>query len=64
MLGPVLETLIENATRLCKAEKGFVFIREGEAYSVSVHHGALPDQVEFQRRGALHLNLLVKAFLP
>ncbi|MEP6658248.1 MAG: GAF domain-containing protein, partial [Betaproteobacteria bacterium] len=48
-LEPVLETLIENATRLCKAEKGFVFIREGESYNVTAHHGALPEQIEFQR---------------
>ena len=48
-LEPVLATLIENATRLCKAEKGFVFIREGETYNVTVNHGALPEQLEFQR---------------
>jgi GAF domain-containing protein/HAMP domain-containing protein len=31
-LDPVLDALIENATRLCKSDRGFVFIREGDEY--------------------------------
>jgi signal transduction histidine kinase len=48
-LGPVLATLIENATRLGKAGKGFVFIREGEEYRLAASHGAPEDYVDFIR---------------
>jgi signal transduction histidine kinase len=48
-LEPVLDTLIENATRLCKSEYGFVFMREGDLYTVAANHGAAPEHVEFIR---------------
>ncbi len=48
-LDPVLETLIENATRLCKSEKGFVFMRDGDLYRIAANHGAPPEHVEFIR---------------
>ncbi|MEO8751815.1 MAG: GAF domain-containing protein, partial [Casimicrobiaceae bacterium] len=46
-LQPVLETLIENATRVCRARKGFVMVREGEEYELAVNHGATIDEVKF-----------------
>jgi two-component system, NtrC family, sensor kinase len=39
-LQPVLETLIENATRLCGAEQGFVFRSEGERYHLAADYNA------------------------
>ena len=48
-LEPVLDTLIENATRLCKSDYGFVFMREGDLYAVAANHGAPPEHVEFIR---------------
>jgi signal transduction histidine kinase len=43
-LGSVLDTLIENACRLCQASKGLVLIGQGTAeYSLAVHHGATVD---------------------
>jgi len=45
-LEPVLETLIENAVRLCRAAKGFVLIREGTGYRLAVNHGATPEVAE------------------
>ena len=46
-LQPVLETLIENATRVCRAQKGFVLVEEGRDYSLAVNRGASLDEVNF-----------------
>ncbi len=46
-LDPVLDALIENATRLCKSDRGFVFIREGDEYRPTASYGATPEQLEF-----------------
>jgi signal transduction histidine kinase len=48
-LDPVLDTLIENATRLCKADNGSLYLRHGDAYELAVSHGALPTQIQFMR---------------
>jgi signal transduction histidine kinase/HAMP domain-containing protein len=48
-LDPVLNTLVENATRLCKADKGFLFVRDGEEYRVTANYGAPSEQLEFMR---------------
>jgi len=42
-LQPVLQTLIENATRLCGADKGFIYRFDGEALSWAVDSGASPE---------------------
>jgi hypothetical protein len=34
-LQPVLEALIENATKLCAAEQGFIFRSDGELYHLA-----------------------------
>ena len=49
-LEPVLDALIENATRLCKSDRGFVFIREGDEFRPTASYGATPEQLEFMRR--------------
>src|SRR5262245_5661878 len=38
-LQPVLGTLIENATKLCAAEQGFIFRTDGELYRAVANHG-------------------------
>ena len=45
-LDPVLDALIENATRLCKSDRGFVFIREGDEYRPTASYGATPEQLD------------------
>src|SRR5207245_10591664 len=42
-LQPVLETLIENATRLCNADKGFIFRLDGELFRLAVAYNVPPD---------------------
>ena len=39
-LQPVLETLIENATRLCSAQQGFIFRSDGDFYHLAVDYNA------------------------
>jgi signal transduction histidine kinase len=48
-LEPVLETLIENATRLCKADKGTMYLRRGDAFELVASQGASPEQIQFMR---------------
>src|SRR5215813_11253568 len=49
-LQPVLETLLENAARLCAAEWGVIFRPDGEAYRMAAVYGAPPEFKEFLTR--------------
>jgi two-component system, NtrC family, sensor kinase len=42
-LEPVLETLIENATRLCRADRGQVYNAEGDALRSAIAYGLAPE---------------------
>jgi GAF domain-containing protein/DNA-binding response OmpR family regulator len=53
-LQPVLDMLIENATRMCKAEKGHIFIRDGDVYRFTASHGAPPEFIEWMKDHPLH----------
>jgi GAF domain-containing protein len=46
-LEPVLRTLIESATRLCGANKGFIWRRDGDVYRLAVDYAASPEFREF-----------------
>ena len=48
-LQPVLETLIENATRLCAAEQGFIFKSDGELYHLAADYNAPAGFREWRR---------------
>src|SRR6202022_4334811 len=41
-LEPVFETMLENATRLCEASYGAMFLCEGDAFHTVAIHGPLP----------------------
>ncbi|MGC1779438.1 MAG: GAF domain-containing protein, partial [Xanthobacteraceae bacterium] len=40
-LKPVFHSILNNATRICQAEFGSLFLREGEALRVAAHYGSL-----------------------
>jgi transcriptional regulator with GAF, ATPase, and Fis domain len=52
-LQPVLETLIENATRLCDAEQGAIVKLEGDIYRRVVSYGVSPEFNEFLKRNPI-----------
>jgi two-component system, NtrC family, sensor kinase len=47
-LEPVFEAMLENATRICEANFGNLFLREGDAYRAVAVHGE-PDYVAYWR---------------
>jgi GAF domain-containing protein/anti-sigma regulatory factor (Ser/Thr protein kinase) len=49
-LQPVLQTLIENATRLCSAQQGFIFRADGDVFQLAVDYNAPPAFREWARR--------------
>jgi signal transduction histidine kinase len=53
-LPPVFETILANATRLCEASYGTLFLCEGDALRVAALHGAVPVAFAAERqRGAM-----------
>src|SRR5262245_48811424 len=54
-LEPVLETLVENATRLCGADRGHVYGLDGELLRVGVTSGADPEFKEYLQRNPIRI---------
>jgi signal transduction histidine kinase/CheY-like chemotaxis protein len=53
-LEPVFQAMLANATRICGASYGAMWLREGDAFRVAALHGALPAAYGEQlRSGAL-----------
>jgi GAF domain-containing protein len=48
-LEPVFHSMLENATRICEAKFGNLFLREGDGYRAAAVHGE-PSYVEYWRR--------------
>ena len=44
-----LQAIIDNAVRLCRTDKGFLYLREGDVFKHVVDVGASPDVVEFNK---------------
>jgi len=49
-LEPVLQTLVENATRLCDARTGAILRPDGDVYRMAVSYGLSPEYKEFLER--------------
>src|SRR5215475_3896620 len=49
-LQPVLQTLVENATRLCDARTGAIIRPNGDVYRLAVSYGLSPEYKEFLER--------------
>jgi GAF domain len=45
-LEPVFETILANATRICEAKFGILYLRDGEAFRLAALHGAPPEFAE------------------
>src|ERR1700722_11632879 len=54
-LEPVFRSILDNATRICQANFGTLFLREGEALRVAAHHGSLTKAWDEQGRGGMLL---------
>jgi len=53
-LEPVFQAMLENATRICEAKFGILYLWEGEGqYHVAALHGAPPRLAEERRRGTV-----------
>src|SRR3974390_2063225 len=49
-LGPVFDAMLENATRICEATYGNLFLREGSKFRSVAEHGTPREFSEFVRR--------------
>ena len=52
-LEPVFQTMLANATRICEAKFGTLFLSEGDAFRVGALHNAPPALAEFIQRGPI-----------
>jgi signal transduction histidine kinase/DNA-binding response OmpR family regulator len=51
-LEPVIQAMLANATRLCKASYGAIWLREGDRFRNAAFHGPLPEAYLEQWRSA------------
>ena len=53
-LTPVFEAMLANATRLCEAKFGILFVYEEDGLHFAAGHNVPPALVEARRRGSFH----------
>src|SRR5262249_10680204 len=49
-LGPVFQAMLENATRICEAKFGPLYLYDGDAFCAEAFHNAPPAFVEARKR--------------
>src|SRR5262249_61703750 len=49
-LEPVFQAMLENATRICEAKFGTLYLHEGGAFRIAAMHNAPPAYAENRRR--------------
>jgi two-component system, NtrC family, sensor kinase len=49
-LGPVFDTMLERAVRICGAKFGNLWLREGDAFVLGATHGTPPAYADYLRR--------------
>ena len=52
-LQPVFEAILENATRICEATYGAMWLREGDGFRNTAFHGVLPEAYTGQWRSGM-----------
>jgi signal transduction histidine kinase len=52
-LEPVFQSMLENATRICDAQFGNLYLCEGDAFRVVAMHGAAPAYAEVRKHNPL-----------
>jgi GAF domain-containing protein/DNA-binding response OmpR family regulator/anti-sigma regulatory factor (Ser/Thr protein kinase) len=52
-LGPVFDTILEKATRICGAKFGTLYLREGDAFRAAALHNAPLAFADMRKRGPL-----------
>jgi GAF domain-containing protein len=52
-LPTVLKSLVATASRLCDADKGFIFLRDGDLYRMAANHGFSPEFEAYAREHPL-----------
>ena len=53
-LEPVFQTMLENATRICGAKFGTLYLYDGDSFHATAFHNAPPAFIEDRKRGPLH----------
>jgi GAF domain-containing protein/two-component sensor histidine kinase len=48
-LQAVFDVVVENATKLCRGEWGYLFRREGDVFRLIATHGGTPALIEYER---------------
>jgi GAF domain-containing protein len=52
-LEPVFQAILENATQICQAKFGMLYLCDGDAFRAAAFHNAPPAFVEQRRRGLI-----------